>query len=196
MCGVPGFRVPAPQASPYATPLGGDVSGKLALIHNDPECGVAPDTLQRLLDAGAAGVLVDAWLCRMPIHIVPEVDNTTRPRIPYVAIPGSEAERLAGLLAAGPVTITVTSTPVSPYTYYLTTFDRGSLPATPRYRYRSDDFVTIDARYHSGVESYVNIDHYIWHPGDVFQFGQATPSMSRPRRRSTGRSTGMRRYGA
>ncbi|WP_203906693.1 S8 family peptidase [Rhizocola hellebori] len=149
------------------------LTGKLALMRIDPSCVLPPETLQRLKDAGAAGVVLNSDLCGVPIYMIPMPANADKPQIPYVTIGTAEAKRLTALLSSGPVRISLTSTPVSPYSFYLTDFTRGkAIPAKPVLRFEAKDLTTIEARYHSGRAASVNRVQFVWHSGEPMQINQ------------------------
>jgi subtilisin family serine protease len=152
-----------------------EAAGALVLVRNalgPGYCSITPDQLQRALDAGAAGVLFDAGTCRVPIHIDGSPANEDKPPIPYVALPSAEFEMLAERVAAGPVTVSVTSRHTSPYVYLVETFEHDRVPEAMDYTYPHHTLTTVEASYHARVDGDVTQYWHTFTPEVRFDVGQ------------------------
>lgn len=149
---------------------GVDVTGALVLV-TDPRgpwhCGVPPERLEIARAAGAAGVVYNAGYCQLPVTIE---SLDPQPDIPYVLLPKIEWEQVAARVAAGPVSITLTGTSVSPYAYQVRSYEDGALPASIDYHYPHDQVMTIDASFHLRQDGWIDDIWTVYRDGIPLDF--------------------------
>ncbi|MGH3403317.1 MAG: hypothetical protein ACRDRJ_12605, partial [Streptosporangiaceae bacterium] len=174
-----------------------DVHGKLVLIHigvpGGGSCGTPSSygTVQRwqlndLLQAGAAGVLVDPtngnpqqW-CSLPIYPGWFGTKEKPVDIPYAAIPAAEASALLDLLSHGPVQVTVSDGGPSPYVYDLKFYQESPNPGSLHYTVTSQQLAGVNARYHVGQSSLVTSDDGVFAANEYLVTANGFDSMTVP----------------
>ncbi|WP_067137132.1 S8 family serine peptidase [Microtetraspora malaysiensis] len=157
-----------------------DLRGKLALLEtglNDgvfgPLCGLPVELVGPIRDAGAAGIAAfpgKGTNCTIPLHITQE-PFTGDPKpvgIGNISLSNKEGTDLRGRLASGPVTVKVTGTPETPYTYVLKPYVEGRVPASMRYELGARDLAQVDLDVHSSQPASFEDFRYIWKQDDLF----------------------------
>lgn len=138
------------------------VSGKLALIHEDPGSSAYSYSYQVPVDsvvanaaaAGAAGVVYAVADSGPPVRSL-----ASHAAIPVAIIPYQQGQALAAAAHSRPVEVRTGGTPVSPYVYDLQfTAADGALPADPVFHVGTDQLATIYARYHADSPGQVDIE--------------------------------------
>ncbi|GAA1577732.1 S8 family serine peptidase [Kribbella sancticallisti] len=140
---------------------GRDLRGKLVLLQvakSDglfgPACGVQIERIALLRDAGVAGVVhfpLPGTGCPIPLGLTqkPFTGPAKPVGVPNVSLPAREALALREQLADGPVTITLTGTPESPYTYTLAPYEEGRIPQSLHYKFTGRDLAEIEMDIHA-----------------------------------------------
>ncbi|WP_112242042.1 S8 family peptidase [Kribbella monticola] len=128
----------------------GKLRGKLVLMTRSigdgtrTVCELTEPDLQAAQAAGAVGVLEEPGpVCEG----VPGI--SVMKYLPVVGIDNVEGAQLRKLLAAGPVTVNVVGTPVSPYIYHVAMTEQGSIPAQLDYRFTDRQLARINTSYHA-----------------------------------------------
>lgn len=158
-----------------------DARGKLALITNSYTCTgfqycsapgyVLWEQLADAQQAGAAGVIFDAGVDQQgyPVVLPNEVDNAGDPNpipdIPFAEIDATEGSALAGLLAKGPVTVTVSDSGETRYAYFLRFDQEGQIPASLHYTVTSQQLAEMNTSYNAASSQAG--DMQLW--GESFQ---------------------------
>ncbi|MFI6483548.1 S8 family serine peptidase [Nonomuraea sp. NPDC050663] len=136
---------------------GRDLRGKLVLmaaegvvdIFGNPECGVQIDRIGPVRDAGAAALLVYPTAdvaCPVPLPMwQPPFTGEPKP----IGVPVAYLSTKAGLAlqaqaGRGTVTVRVEGHRYSPYTYALTPYEEGRIPASMHYTVRERDVARVD----------------------------------------------------
>ncbi|NUP19620.1 MAG: S8 family serine peptidase [Streptomyces sp.] len=137
-----------------------DLKGKLALLESGlqegvygPVCGLSVDVLRAVRDAGAA--LLAAFpsppsetmpRCSVPLPIAqkPFTGDLKDLRLANVSLSAHDGVAVRDLLAKGPVTIRVTGTPDTPYTYALKEYEEDRIPGSLHYTYTRDKLAQVD----------------------------------------------------
>ncbi|MER5419154.1 S8 family peptidase [Streptosporangium roseum] len=157
---------------------GKDLRGKLILM----ETGLAPDGsvscwtwISRIIpirEAGAAGVAIfpsKGGLCTLPIGIEQEI-NTGDPKpisIPNVSLSNKEGLKLRARLASEPVSVQVTGTPDTPYTYVLKPYAEGSMPKSMHYTFTDRQLTRVDLDVHASQPARFNNWRTVYKQDDV-----------------------------
>ncbi|MFI7056863.1 S8 family peptidase [Streptosporangium canum] len=143
---------------------GKDLRGKLVLM----EAGIAPEgTLNCAVDvtmlisareAGAAGAAVfpsKGGVCTLPLPLWQEVNTGDRKPadLPNVSLSNKEGLNLRARLASEPVTVRVTGTPETPYTYVLKPYAEGSVPKSLHYTFTDRQLAQVDRDVHASQPS-------------------------------------------
>jgi hypothetical protein len=139
-----------------------DVRGKLVFMGlQQPagggwNCEVLTAQLLTAMQEGAAGAIVDTRIpgqfCSLPILGSWEFGGgQPAPNIPFVAIPYDQSATLAGLLASGPVRITVTDSGPAPYLYDLKFYQEARIPADLHYTVTDDQLAEVTTRVHAAA---------------------------------------------
>jgi subtilisin family serine protease len=138
---------------------GVDVRGKLALMEAElgvraGECGIPIERVQAVRDAGANAIVAyppSGVGCPIPMSIgqMPFTGALKPVGIPVTSIPSNEGVALREQAAHGPVTVQVTGTPVTPYTYVLHPIEDGRVPSTLQYTLRPDQLARVDLDVHA-----------------------------------------------
>ena len=165
---------------------GVDLRGRLALLEADASftnpfggliCGLDILALQRIRDAGAAGIA--AFPARdhpcgplpIPLPVVQQpFTGSAKPiGIANAHLPTSVGLDLRRQLAAGPVTIRVVGTPESPYSYVLKTYEEGGIPTSLRYRLTNRNLATARLDYQAPRETTFYNSRTIFKRDDVLK---------------------------
>ena len=156
-----------------------DVTGKIALV-TPPSKG--SQDVDAAVDAGAAMLL-----------IVPKVGTQwwtkytgrgTRLPIPVVVLSPRERDRLAGRMAERTVTLTLTGTPDSRYTYDVVQVSKDRVPSRVVHRVSSSNSATITANYHEmGGEEWAKEQRYAWRPWQRSTIVESQQELHTPQRR-------------
>jgi hypothetical protein len=149
-----------------------DARGKLALIQscftgtNGNPCAygdVLAQAINNAQQAGAAGVLWDAgaWptdpAYPEPVPLPQPLENPTGATVadlPFAEIDNAEGTALLGLLAKGPVTVTVTDSGTTPYAYHLDPYQEAQIPASLHYTIPAGQLAEFTNSYHYGSLAY------------------------------------------
>jgi hypothetical protein len=128
--------------------------GKLALIQlqESGDIFLEPEQLVNAQQAGAAGVLFDVSSSPAGPNTVPDPVSPTAsdiPPIPVTEIDSAEAGELRGLLANGPVTITLRDLGVTPYLYFLLPDQEGGIASSLHFTYTGKQLAETSVAYHS-----------------------------------------------
>ncbi len=165
------------------------VDGRLALMAaaarfesgGAVSCGVDIARVQAVRNAGAAGILLypaaDHPCGRVPIPL-PIVQGTPAPRkdvgIPNVHISTEEGRVLQRRLDRRPVTIRVTSTPETPYSYALKVYEEGRIPDSLDYRFTRRDLGEVELDYHAPRATAYSEERMVFKPDDVVRISMDT----------------------
>ncbi|WP_326821496.1 S8 family peptidase [Streptosporangium sp. NBC_01756] len=159
---------------------GKDLRGKLALVEADrgeggigPVCGLQVERIGPIRDAGAAGIVdfpAKGTNCTIPLDIIqkPLTGDPKPVGVSNVSVSYQEAMDLRGRLAAGPVTVRVTGTPETPYTYVLKPYVEGRVPASMRYDLGARNLAQVDLDVHSSQPAGFQDFRYLWKQDDLF----------------------------
>ena len=107
------------------------------------ECSLPKATIEQLKAAGAVGVLQTSDECSGK-HPFPWYDAAPSV-LPIASLRTAEAAALRKI--TGPVTLTVTSTPMTPYLYHLAVVSEERIPAQPTARVRDHELARIPTTY-------------------------------------------------
>jgi hypothetical protein len=181
-----------------------NAKGKLVLINDVPlSCApfhgfckpgdVDPPQIANAQKAGAAGVLFNAGYNCLLLNGTPdcttEINRFTLPRewftnggtanlpdLPFAEISFDQAAMLRGLLAKGPVTISITDHGESPYLYNLAFFWEGGIPASLTETVTSRDLAAVTTRYHDTQVKDVSVaGRTLPHPDEAGPGGALAP---------------------
>jgi subtilisin family serine protease len=139
-----------------------DVKGKLALLAVDPNeppdpghssgCHVWTDRVKRLREAGAVGVIafpVSTVGCAVPLQVFPSPSGGNDVELPTASVTTAEGTRLRDMVAEGAVSVRVTGTPDTPYTYWLRPAHDGQIPGRLDYTFTDQNLARLDATFHA-----------------------------------------------
>ncbi|WP_433221355.1 S8 family peptidase [Microtetraspora malaysiensis] len=137
-----------------------DLKGKLALLETGLQatifgsaCGVPIEVVQNLRAAGAAGVVAYPTLpsetmprCSLPLPISqkPFTGELKELGIPNVSLSARDGAAVRDRLAKGPITIRVTGTPDTPFTYALKEYEEGRIPESLNHTYKRNQLAQVD----------------------------------------------------
>ncbi|HEY8471593.1 MAG TPA: S8 family serine peptidase [Natronosporangium sp.] len=154
---------------------GQDLTGKLALLEYEPlpTCGINIEQLEAVRDAGAAAVLAfptEDSNCQIPTVVdQPQLTGPARPiGIRFAFLPIAEGRELRAQLTDGPLTIRVTGTPETPYTYVLKTYEEGRVPESLHYTYTEENLATYDLDFHASEPSAFFDSSTLWKQEDMY----------------------------
>ncbi|GAA4221331.1 subtilisin family serine protease [Streptosporangium album] len=140
-----------------------DLKGKLALMEAGmtegifgPVCGVQIERLQAVRDAGAAGLVAFPSLpsetmarCPVPLNITQR--PFTGPKkdigIPNVSLSAREGLALRDRIAEKPVSVRVTGTQDTPYTYAFKQYEEGRIPGSLHRTYTARQLAQVDVEH-------------------------------------------------
>ncbi|MER5423924.1 S8 family serine peptidase [Streptosporangium roseum] len=136
---------------------GRDLRGRLVLMAaegtvdflGNPTCGVQIERIGAVRDAGAAGLVIyptqDSG-CPIPLPIwqKPFTGDPKPLGIANAYVSTKEGLALREQAGRGPLTIRVTGTPHSPYTYALSPYEEGRIPSSMHYTVRERDVARVD----------------------------------------------------
>ncbi|GAA3512906.1 subtilisin family serine protease [Streptosporangium album] len=159
---------------------GRDLRGKLVLMEVPkapgifgPACGVQIERIGPIRDAGAAAIAhfpMAGTGCPIPLAIS-QKPFTGEPKpvgIPNVSLPAKDALGLRKQIAgARPVTIRVTGTEESPYTYTFAPYEEGRVPRSLHYTFTDRDLAQIDMDIHTVAPERYGDWRYAWKVDDV-----------------------------
>ncbi|MGH3682220.1 MAG: PA domain-containing protein, partial [Natronosporangium sp.] len=115
-------------------------------------------------------------------------------QIPAMTIPGEEGQQLRDLLAAGPVTVRVAGTAITPFLYDVVFPEPGAIPDQLSYTADPDDLASLVNAYHSGVTGQVQGEvRHSWRPYEISSLGVVT-GLPAPQRRTELVTAGDTRY--
>ncbi|NUP03580.1 MAG: S8 family serine peptidase [Nonomuraea sp.] len=164
---------------------GKDLRGKLALMETGlasdgaANCYVMISEIIRIREAGAAGVAIfpsTSSRCSLPIGVYQEI-NTGDPKpisIPNVSLSSKEGQSLRTRIASEPVSVQVTGTPLTPYTYVLKPYSEGSVPKSLHYTFTSKQLAQIDMDVHASQPTSFNSFRSMYKQDDVTDTTTAT----------------------
>jgi subtilisin family serine protease len=158
-----------------------DAHGKLVLLvqpANINHCQPVQETIDRVVAAGAAGILIrPAPACT----IVSGLLNRTAP-VPLVAIPTGDAELLRDRLEGGRgVRIRVDGTPRTPYVYRVALPQTGRIGDSLHYDLSSRDLAVIDHRFHATQPHVQTLEVAAWQPDQSLVPASLFEGMPAPR---------------
>jgi hypothetical protein len=142
-----------------------DASGKLALITETYTCAgfqycsepgyVLWEQLADAQQAGAAGVLINpgvdaqGYPIVVPVTVDTAGDANPTANVPFAEIDNAEGSTLLGLLAKGPVTVSVSDNGETPYAYFLRFDQEGRIPASLHYTLTSHQLAEVSSSYNA-----------------------------------------------
>ncbi|MBB4942254.1 subtilisin family serine protease [Streptosporangium album] len=159
---------------------GKDLRGKLVLMEADlaegalgPVCGLQVERVGPIRDAGVAGIAVfpaKGTNCTIPLGITqkPLTGEFKPVGVSNISLSNKEGMDLRERLGAGPVTVRVTGTPETPYTYVLKPYVEGRVPASMHYDLGTRDLAQVDLDVHSSQPATFQDFRYIWKQDDLF----------------------------
>ncbi|RSN15531.1 serine protease [Nonomuraea sp. WAC 01424] len=137
-----------------------DLKGKLALLETGLQvtifgtaCGVPIEVVQNLRAAGAAGVVAFPSApseamprCSLPLPIsqTPFTGELKELGIANVSLSARDGAAVRDRLAKGPVTIRVTGTLDTPFTYALKEYQEGRIPESLNHTYKRNQLAQVD----------------------------------------------------
>ncbi|WP_030905255.1 hypothetical protein [Streptosporangium amethystogenes] len=130
-------------------------------------------------EAGAAGLAIfpsKGGSCALPIGVYQEI-NTGDPKpisIPNVSLSNKEGLRLRTRLASEAVSVRVTGTPQTPYTYVLKPYAEGSVPKSLHYTFTGKQLVQVDLDVHASQPTSFNSYHTVYKQDDATTTTTAT----------------------
>ncbi|GGP05165.1 S8 family serine peptidase [Nonomuraea glycinis] len=157
---------------------GKDLRGKLILMETGPapdgglKCWAWISQIIAIREAGAAGVAIfpsKSGLCALPISVEQEL-NTGDPKpisIPNVSLSNREGLKLRARLASEPVSVQVTGTPDTPYTYVLKPYAEGSVPKSLHHTLTRKQLVQVDLDVHASQPARFNNWRTLYKQDDV-----------------------------
>ncbi|GAA2646687.1 hypothetical protein GCM10010412_009570 [Nonomuraea recticatena] len=142
---------------------GRNLRGKLVLleaamakdVYGQPTCGVAIERIGAIRDAGAAAIAhfpSAGTGCAIPLGIaqIPFTGPAKPVGIPNVSLPTREAVKLREQITNGKrITVRVSGTPESPYTYTFAPYEEGRVPRSLHYTFTERDLARIDMDIHT-----------------------------------------------
>jgi subtilisin family serine protease len=151
-----------------------DLRGKIAVQRLDPfnpevGCWILDERMQWLKDAGAVGVLMYQdvpWPGCYEWQYHDEKDAVVA--LPHARVTIAEGNRIAALLAKGPVRLEVTGNPDLDYTYQLSEYVAQRIPGSMTYDYGARDLAEVDARFPAATRTAEGEYWHVWHPGENF----------------------------
>jgi subtilisin family serine protease len=167
-----------------------DLRGKLVLIDNDRGCSMTTSQVHNVRDAGAAGILV--WTSSpqnvtcgngpiIPISVRPEVgEQDPTIGIPFTSISPGEARSLRDRLAQGPVTITVTGTPDSPYRYLTSIIETDGVPSSLHFPLSEQNMAQVDMEFHGAAGTTFQLDDSAFRLDQLSVVSVAPPQVHGP----------------
>ncbi|MGW0802759.1 S8 family peptidase [Nonomuraea sp. NPDC002799] len=159
---------------------GRDLRGKLVLLEAErgegwsgPVCGLQVELVGPIRDAGAAGILdfpAKGTNCTIPLNVIqiPLTGDAKPMGVSNASVSYKEAMELRERLAAGPVTVRVSGTPETPYSYVLKPYEEGRIPASMRYDLGARSLAQVDMDLHSAQPAAFEDFHYTWKQDDLF----------------------------
>ncbi|MET8001732.1 S8 family peptidase [Nonomuraea glycinis] len=168
---------------------GKDLRGKLALVETglSPEgermCHMMVTKAIAIREAGAAGFALfpsTAGACALPLDIYQAI-NTGDPKridIANVSLSNKEGLKLRARLASEPVSVRVTGTPQTPYSYFLKPYAEGSVPKSLHYTLTAKNLAQIDMDIHASKPTGHNNWRMLYKQDDVVTTVTATSMWS------------------
>ncbi|MEV4245607.1 S8 family serine peptidase [Streptosporangium canum] len=168
---------------------GKDLRGKLVLVETGltsdghAKCYTMISKVIPIREAGAAGFVVfpsKSSSCGLPIGIFQEI-NTGDPKpvsIPNVSLSNKEGLKLRARLASEPVSVRVTGTPQTPYSYFLKPYAEGSVPKSLHYTFTGKQLAQVDMDIHATQPTSHNNWRMIYKQDDVVTTTTATSMWS------------------
>ncbi|MEU7456745.1 S8 family serine peptidase [Streptosporangium roseum] len=173
---------------------GRDLRGKLVLMEapmseglSGPMCGVQIERIGPIRDAGAAAIAYfpqPGTGCAIPLSItqIPFTGEAKPIGVPTVSLPSREGVGLRDRLAGGkPVTLRVTGTEESPYTYTFAPYEEGRVPRSLHYTFAERDLARIDVDTHTVAPARYNDWRYAQKPDDVMPMSTSVSAWGGPR---------------
>lgn len=180
---------------------GRDLRGKLVLMEAPKAaglfgdvCGAQIERIGPIRDAGAAAIAHfprPGTDCAIPLAIT-QKPFTGEPKpvgIPNASLPSLEALDLRERLAGGErLTIRVTGTEESPYTYTFAPYEEGRVPRSLHYTFTERDLARIDLDIHTVAPQRYGDWRYAWKTDDLLPLVSqpsewGTPRLTLPKRR-------------
>ncbi|WP_327085274.1 S8 family serine peptidase [Nonomuraea sp. NBC_01738] len=180
---------------------GRDLRGKLVLLEAPLSaglfgdlCGVAIERVGPIRDAGAAAIAhfpKPGSGCAIPLGFT-QIPFTGPPKpigVPTASLPSREALGLRDRLAAGKrITVRVSGTEESPYTYTFAPYEEGRVPRSLHYTLAERDLARIDMEPHTAAPARYNDWRYAQKADDVMPMSTGlaawgTPRLTRQERR-------------
>ncbi|MEU9507074.1 S8 family serine peptidase [Micromonospora sp. NPDC048170] len=180
---------------------GRDLRGKLVLMEAPMAaglfgevCGAQIERIGQIRDAGAAAIAhfpKPGSNCAIPLGLA-QKPFTGPPKpvgIPNVSLPSREALDLRERLSGGErLTIRVTGTEESPYTYTFAPYEEGRVPRSLHYTFSERDLARIDMDIHTVAPQRYSDWRYAWKTDDLLPLASqpsewGTPRLTLPERR-------------
>ncbi|MGW0589402.1 S8 family serine peptidase [Streptosporangium sp. NPDC002607] len=174
--------------------VGRDLRGKLVLMEapmsaglSGPVCGVQIERIGPIRDAGAAAIAhfpQPGTGCAIPMGFtqIPFTGEARPIGVPTASLPSREALDLRERLSGGkPVTIRVTGTEESPYTYTFAPYEEGRVPRSLHYTFAERDLARIDLAPHTVAPARYNDWRYAQKPDDVMPMSTSLTGWGAPR---------------
>ncbi|MFI6799431.1 S8 family peptidase [Streptosporangium canum] len=168
---------------------GKDLRGKLVLMETgstanyDLSCSTMITQIIPIREAGAAGLALfpsESGSCSLPVNIYQQI-NTGDPKpvgIPNVSLSNKEGLELRARLASEPVSVRVTGTPETPYSYFLKPYAEGSVPKSLHYTFTGKQLAQVDMDIHATQPTSHNNWRMIYKQDDVASMATATSMWS------------------
>ncbi|WP_433380779.1 S8 family serine peptidase [Streptosporangium sp. CA-115845] len=173
---------------------GRDLRGKLVLMEapmseglSGPKCGVQIERIGLIRDAGAAAIAhfpQPGSGCAIPLGFtqIPYTGEAKPIGLPTVSLPSREALGLRDRLAGGKqVTVRVTGTEESPYTYTFAPYEEGRVPRSLHYTFTERDLARIDLDTHTVAPARYNDWRYAQKADDVMPMSTSLTMWGGPR---------------
>jgi len=171
---------------------GRDLRGKLVLMEapmsaglSGPMCGVQIERIGPIRDAGAAAIAYfpqPGTGCAIPMGITqtPFSGEAKPIGVPTVSLPSRDGLGLRDRLAGGkPVTVRVTGTEESPYTYTFAPYEEGRVPRSLHYTFTERDLARVDLDTHTAAR--YNDWRYAQKPDDAMPLSTSVSGWGGPR---------------
>ncbi len=146
-------------------------------------CHIMVTKVIAIREAGAAGFALfpsTAGACALPLDIYQAI-NTGDPKridIANVSLSNKEGLKLRARLASEPVSVRVTGTPQTPYSYFLKPYAEGSVPKSLHYTLTAKNLAQIDMDIHASKPTGHNNWRMLYKQDDVVTTVTATSMWS------------------
>lgn len=157
---------------------GRDLRGKLLLVEVGmatglfgPVCGVQAEEIGPLRETGAAGLVFFPSAdtsCPIPMNIVQKpLSGPFLPiGIPYTFLSTREGLALRAEATTRPVTVRVSGTPETPYTYVLKPYEEGRVSNSLHYTFGEKQLAQVDLDIHSATPTRMGEYQFAWKQDD------------------------------